>query len=404
MATTLDFESDQFLELLTDALRAGPGSPAWHQALLRLGSQDAGEAEQYRKLIEARERLESGREYRSVRAGAGFTARVMRGVDEASSGESAVGRMPSAGSIAMASAVLGLAVMGILVWFLYGGGGEGQLKSADALANLYFGQTVLAAPMNGRVPGGWRQIGKLPLDFAGGELRPAEAMRPGGLPGRGGGAGAGGGPAGAPGMGGRGPVGGGATTRGGGGGDVGVMGARGGARAGENRGPAETRGPGARGPGAPNRRGEEAGGIVIETPIAPRQPVLLAVTLRFDQVPEDFIPEVFVADAGDFNDQATSANELTWLIENRRPQVVLPDGQFAGRSDEIKDDHGPMTVQIRIDGNSVLVQTDGREVWWGELGLTDGKPLYLGVRFRRSGAVGAKPSHVSVVSLSVQEP
>jgi hypothetical protein len=398
MATTLDFESDQFLELLTDALRAGPGSPSWHQALLRLGSQNGSEAEQYRKLIEARERLESGREYRSVRAGAGFTSKLMRGVDEVASGESTAGRMPSAGSIAMASAVLGLAVLGILVWFLYGGGGTEEIKSAETLANLYFGQTVLAAPMSGSVPPGWRQIGKLPLDFASGELRPAEAMRPGSLPGRGGGAG----PAGVP-IGGRGPIGGGATTRNGGGVDASAMGPRGGARAGENRNPGD-RGPAPRGAGSPIRRGEEAGGIVTDTPIAGRQPVELVVTLRFDQVPEDFIPEVFVADSGDFNDQATSPNELTWLIENRRPQVVLPDGQFNGRSDAIADGRDAMTVRLVIDGNSVLVETDGRAVWSGALGFANQKPLYLGVRFRRSGLPTAKPSHVSVISLSVQEP
>jgi len=51
-----------------------------------------------------------------------------------------------------------------------------------------------------------------------------------------------------------------------------------------------------------------------------------------------------------------------------------------------------------------LVKTDGRQVWSGALGLTEGKPLFLGVRFRRSGAAGAKPSRVSVGSLSVLGP
>jgi hypothetical protein len=95
---------------------------------------------------------------------------------------------------------------------------------------------------------------------------------------------------------------------------------------------------------------------------------------------------------------------LTWLIENRRPQVVLPDGQFNGRSDAIADGRDAMTVRLVIDGNSVLVETDGRAVWSGALGFANQKPLYLGVRFRRSGAPTAKPSHVSVISLSVQEP
>jgi len=36
MARAAEIESDPFFELLTDALRAGPGSPQWHQAVQRL--------------------------------------------------------------------------------------------------------------------------------------------------------------------------------------------------------------------------------------------------------------------------------------------------------------------------------------------------------------------------------
>src|SRR6266480_850605 len=38
----LDFESDQFLQLLTDALRAGPGSPEWHEANDALDAETTG--------------------------------------------------------------------------------------------------------------------------------------------------------------------------------------------------------------------------------------------------------------------------------------------------------------------------------------------------------------------------
>src|SRR3954468_17901210 len=78
----LDFETDAFLELLTDALRAGPGSPAWHEALQRLRSGGVDHADEYRLLVTAREHLESGRSYRSVRAGTGFTQRLMTAIDE----------------------------------------------------------------------------------------------------------------------------------------------------------------------------------------------------------------------------------------------------------------------------------------------------------------------------------
>ena len=69
MPTEID-TNDPFLTLLTDALRAGPGSPEWHQAVSQL--KVSGEnVDEYKLLIEAREALESGRDYRSVRAGAG---------------------------------------------------------------------------------------------------------------------------------------------------------------------------------------------------------------------------------------------------------------------------------------------------------------------------------------------
>src|SRR5437879_5738220 len=83
----LDFESDQFLQLLTDALRSGPGSPEWHGAVtsLRGGNGSVAmapdRAAEYELLIAARQHLESGRDYRSIRAGAGFTRRVMEAVE-----------------------------------------------------------------------------------------------------------------------------------------------------------------------------------------------------------------------------------------------------------------------------------------------------------------------------------
>src|SRR2546423_9357159 len=70
-------ETDPFFNLLTDALRAGPASPQWRDAVAHLREQGAGESDEFRLLIDARESLESGKEYRSVRAGAGFTNKLM---------------------------------------------------------------------------------------------------------------------------------------------------------------------------------------------------------------------------------------------------------------------------------------------------------------------------------------
>src|SRR5690242_12889926 len=72
-----DAPTDPFFELLTDALRAGPGSPQWRDAVAALREKGADDTDEYRLLIRTREDLESGREYRSVRAGVGFTRNVM---------------------------------------------------------------------------------------------------------------------------------------------------------------------------------------------------------------------------------------------------------------------------------------------------------------------------------------
>ena len=81
----LDFESDQFLQLLSDALRAGPGSPEWHEAVESLRSNGTTSADEYRLLINARENLEKGKDYRSVRAGPGFSHKLNTALDEQSS-------------------------------------------------------------------------------------------------------------------------------------------------------------------------------------------------------------------------------------------------------------------------------------------------------------------------------
>jgi len=64
MAETLDFESDLQLVALTDALRAGPGSPEWRDAVARIRAQGGDQADEYLLLCTAREHLASGKSYR----------------------------------------------------------------------------------------------------------------------------------------------------------------------------------------------------------------------------------------------------------------------------------------------------------------------------------------------------
>jgi hypothetical protein len=169
MTVTLDFESDQFLQLLTDALRAGPGSPSWHAVIGKLREDGAitdapleTQGEQLQALIAVRENLESGRSYRSVRAGPGFRRRVMAQIDAES--ETAKIPGPTTGWVAGASIILGLTILVILGYFLLSGPHAAD-TGADGLASRYFSQTAAAANFDGKVPDGWSPIGQLPLSF-----------------------------------------------------------------------------------------------------------------------------------------------------------------------------------------------------------------------------------------------
>src|ERR1044071_7992298 len=105
------FEADQFLKLLTDALRAGPGSPQWHEAVNQLKNSSIADADEYRMLINAREHLESGRDYRSIRAGPEFTRKVMRAIDK-DAAHTPSG--PSAGIIAIVATIGIIAIVTIV--------------------------------------------------------------------------------------------------------------------------------------------------------------------------------------------------------------------------------------------------------------------------------------------------
>src|SRR5213082_2776894 len=93
--TDLDFESAQ-LELLTEALRAGPGTPQWREAVALLEAVPG--ADEFKLLYAARERLASGRQYREIRAGAGFTSKVFDALDQ-EQGAAAPRGFPSANVI-----------------------------------------------------------------------------------------------------------------------------------------------------------------------------------------------------------------------------------------------------------------------------------------------------------------
>jgi hypothetical protein len=132
----IDLNSEQFQTLLGEALRAGPGSPAWREAVEQLRS--AGkEGEEYTLLIRAREDLAAGRSYRQIKAGPGFTSKLMKRLDDA--GKPSI--LPSAATIAWFSGIVVVIALGVLAYLLFS---ASDGNSVRALRDTYFVRTVIS--------------------------------------------------------------------------------------------------------------------------------------------------------------------------------------------------------------------------------------------------------------------
>ena len=177
MPQSTDIEKDPFLVLLTDALRAGPGSPEWRDAVAKLKA-SGEDVDEYRLLIEAREALESGKDYRSVRAGPGFTRKLLTNLDEE---PPATNRrpFPIAGFIAALAGIVVLGTIALAVYKLYPRNpvNPATRSDIDDLQATYFPNQVLSATFDAGVPAGWRTIGSLPV-VADKGLRPGDAVVP----------------------------------------------------------------------------------------------------------------------------------------------------------------------------------------------------------------------------------
>ena len=151
--TELDFESSQ-LQLVTDALRAGPGSPEWRSALAAI--ENSGGADEYKLLYAARERLASGQKYREVRAGVGFTRKVFESIENEESG---ISRTPmSANAIVALSAVVILGILAIVAYFIMP---HGQGGVPPQLSQTYFVNTVSQGNFENELPSDWLVFGKV---------------------------------------------------------------------------------------------------------------------------------------------------------------------------------------------------------------------------------------------------
>ncbi|HEV8378306.1 MAG TPA: hypothetical protein VGP99_05615 [Tepidisphaeraceae bacterium] len=159
--TETQFDSDQFLKLLTEALRAGPGSPQWHEAVNQLKNSSVADADEYRMLINAREHLESGRDYRSIRAGPGFARKVMTAIDEEAAAQAPAPPSASIIAIVAAAGIIAIVTIVAIIWYR---GGPPQPSPTD-LANIVFAQTTISTDFTQTqtIPPEWRTFGLAPV-------------------------------------------------------------------------------------------------------------------------------------------------------------------------------------------------------------------------------------------------
>lgn len=181
MARILDFETDPALRLLSDALRAGPESPQWREAVERFGPGGPLGAGERELLYKVREDLASGQGYREVRAGPGFTRKVLAAIDEERQGRRKT--LPAANLIVVLSA---LVIVGAIVAVAYvlsrGGSGDAPARPPQDLAQLSFVDTALNLTFDSAPPADWKTFGQLPLVFSRG-LRPGSVTEAAGYSG-----------------------------------------------------------------------------------------------------------------------------------------------------------------------------------------------------------------------------
>lgn len=175
MSQQIDLESEQFMTLLTDALRAGPGSPEWHQAVgvLRTSGGASATADEYQMLVRAREDLESGRDYRAVKAGPGFSRKVLQGIEEEGTGAKAKG-LPSANLIALLAGGVLLAVVVVLAIVLFRNP-PADRGNVERLQSVYFVNPVVQLNFEDatEVPAEWKLVGEVPL-----KVHPKDGLAP----------------------------------------------------------------------------------------------------------------------------------------------------------------------------------------------------------------------------------
>jgi hypothetical protein len=150
--TTSPAEHDPFFQLLTEALRAGPGSPQWGEAVAKLRDGGVEGADEYTLILRAREDVELGRDFRKVSAGPGFTRKVLEAVEREGTRRNGI---PTATIVAILS---GLVILGVIITVivLMSRGGDAkdpQQVAIDRLQELSMPVSVASGSVPGTLTG-----------------------------------------------------------------------------------------------------------------------------------------------------------------------------------------------------------------------------------------------------------
>jgi hypothetical protein len=151
----------RLFELLTDALRSGPGSASWVAAVQEFGAREG--SDEYHRLLKARQRLESGKHYRALESSAALSEAVMASVAAADAAGLPQRKPLSIRTVALVGALAAAVVLvaaGLFIEIMmsntgFSGGGGINLPAAGPVAEAG------SRSFDSIVPVGWQTIGSL---------------------------------------------------------------------------------------------------------------------------------------------------------------------------------------------------------------------------------------------------
>lgn len=325
-------DDSQLFERVTEALRAGPGTSAWEEALRALGAAGGDAQAEAELLARVRRHLESGHSWREIGAGEKFTSKLMRQLDEPVK--------PAGPSITAWIAglavftVVGLGVWGVVSAMRSSGSGNtgevnvtgggsgvgGRPAMPDVLA---FTSPKVVWDFGSPWPGRTKLVGKLPLQASGDGLRPVIGKLSGG---------------------------------------------QSEATAAFLEVPLQASEP-----------------VVVE--VTWEMPVL-------DRLSPGLVAQLFLTNTTTLDGVTTlTETEWVWQADKTGVRVITPKLEVASLPALARDGDGRVTLRIILAGERASVESGGQTVWTGDVGVGAQGARFVGVRFLgKDEVVGPVPT------------